>query len=223
MEWPTSTPDTTRHRPGADQLRHAQLALLLLYRLGQLAAPRPPAAGDQFGWARGGAKACRSSSATAGSSGTSRSTTRQSRAGRSGWRSPTARPAPSGTRSAPRSSPTTSRSTPARPHDRPVGHCSRRSGVPVLGQRTMLLGAAGRLDDGTRRHRCRRSSYPDFREGAYVHERNGWFYLSYGFEYPQRVAYARCRSLNGPVELRGHRERGTGELRDEPAGHRRVR
>jgi beta-xylosidase len=44
---------------------------------------------------------------------------------------------------------------------------------------------------------------PGFKEGAYVHERNGWFYLSYGFAYPQRVAYARCRSLAGPWRLEG--------------------
>jgi hypothetical protein len=44
---------------------------------------------------------------------------------------------------------------------------------------------------------------PEFKEGAYVHERNGWFYLSYGFAYPQRVAYARCRSLAGPWKFEG--------------------
>jgi len=44
---------------------------------------------------------------------------------------------------------------------------------------------------------------PEFKEGAYVHERNGWFYLSYGFAYPQRVAYARCRNLNEPWTFEG--------------------
>jgi hypothetical protein len=44
---------------------------------------------------------------------------------------------------------------------------------------------------------------PEFKEGAYVHERNGWFYLSYGFAYPQRVAYARSRSLDGPWMFEG--------------------
>jgi beta-xylosidase len=44
---------------------------------------------------------------------------------------------------------------------------------------------------------------PDFREGAHVHERDGWFYLSYGYQYPQRVAYARSRSLEGPWSFEG--------------------
>jgi len=44
---------------------------------------------------------------------------------------------------------------------------------------------------------------PDFKEGAHVHERDGWFYLSYGYRYPQRVAYARSRSLDGPWTFEG--------------------
>jgi beta-xylosidase len=44
---------------------------------------------------------------------------------------------------------------------------------------------------------------PDFKEGAHVHERDGWFYLSYGYQYPQRVAYARSRSLDGPWTFEG--------------------
>jgi beta-xylosidase len=44
---------------------------------------------------------------------------------------------------------------------------------------------------------------PDFKEGAHVHARDGWFYLSYGFQYPQRVAYAKSRSLDGPWTFEG--------------------
>jgi beta-xylosidase len=44
---------------------------------------------------------------------------------------------------------------------------------------------------------------PEFKEGAHVHERNGWFYLSYGFQFPQRVAYARSRSIEGPWSFEG--------------------
>ena len=44
---------------------------------------------------------------------------------------------------------------------------------------------------------------PSFSEGAHVHERDGWFVLSYGFGYPQRVAYARSRSLDGPWTFEG--------------------
>jgi beta-xylosidase len=44
---------------------------------------------------------------------------------------------------------------------------------------------------------------PEFKEGAHIHERDGWFYLSYGFQYPQRVAYARSRSADGPWTFEG--------------------
>jgi hypothetical protein len=44
---------------------------------------------------------------------------------------------------------------------------------------------------------------PGFKEGAHVHERGGWFYLCYGFQYPQRVACARSRSLDGPWQFEG--------------------
>ena len=44
---------------------------------------------------------------------------------------------------------------------------------------------------------------PEFKEGAHVHERDGWFYLSYGYQFPQRVAYARSRSLDGPWTFEG--------------------
>jgi beta-xylosidase len=44
---------------------------------------------------------------------------------------------------------------------------------------------------------------PQFQEGAHVHKRDGWFYLSYGFGHPQRVAYARSRSLEGPWTFEG--------------------
>lgn len=44
---------------------------------------------------------------------------------------------------------------------------------------------------------------PEFKEGAHVHERDCWFYLSYGYQYPQRVAFARSRSLDGPWTFEG--------------------
>jgi hypothetical protein len=44
---------------------------------------------------------------------------------------------------------------------------------------------------------------PEFKEGVHVHERDGWFYLSYGYQYPQRVAYARSRDLEGPWAFAG--------------------
>jgi hypothetical protein len=44
---------------------------------------------------------------------------------------------------------------------------------------------------------------PEFKEGAFVHHRDGCFYLSYGYQYPQRVGYATSRNLDGPWTFQG--------------------
>jgi hypothetical protein len=44
---------------------------------------------------------------------------------------------------------------------------------------------------------------PAFEEGVHVHERDGWFYLSFGHRYPQRVAYAHSRHPEGPWTVEG--------------------
>lgn len=44
---------------------------------------------------------------------------------------------------------------------------------------------------------------PGFTEGAHLHKRNGWFYLSYGYKFPEKVAYAMSRNINGPWEFKG--------------------
>jgi beta-xylosidase len=44
---------------------------------------------------------------------------------------------------------------------------------------------------------------PGFEEGAHIHKRNGWYYLSYGYGMPEKVAYAMSRDINGPWEFRG--------------------
>jgi hypothetical protein len=44
---------------------------------------------------------------------------------------------------------------------------------------------------------------PGFTEGVHIHKRNGWYYLSYGYEMPEKVAYATSRSIQGPWEFRG--------------------
>jgi beta-xylosidase len=44
---------------------------------------------------------------------------------------------------------------------------------------------------------------PDFSEGAHLHKRDGWYYLAYGYQMPEKVAYAMSRSINGPWELKG--------------------
>lgn len=46
-------------------------------------------------------------------------------------------------------------------------------------------------------------SLPEFSEGAHIHERNGWYYLSYGYGYPEKVAYAMSRHPAGPWEFIG--------------------
>lgn len=44
---------------------------------------------------------------------------------------------------------------------------------------------------------------PDFMEGAHVHKRNRWYYLLYGYQYPEKVAYAMSRSIEGPWDFQG--------------------
>ncbi len=44
---------------------------------------------------------------------------------------------------------------------------------------------------------------PEFEEGAHIHKRNGWYYLSYGYGMPEKVAYAMSRSIHGPWEFKG--------------------
>jgi len=44
---------------------------------------------------------------------------------------------------------------------------------------------------------------PGFEEGAHLHHREGWYYLSYGYGMPERVAYAMSRSVDGPWTFAG--------------------
>jgi beta-xylosidase len=46
-------------------------------------------------------------------------------------------------------------------------------------------------------------SLPSFTEGANLHTHNGWYYLSYGYDFPEKVAYAISRSPEGPWEFKG--------------------
>ena len=39
---------------------------------------------------------------------------------------------------------------------------------------------------------------PGFSEGAFIYKRNGWYYLLYGYEMPEKLAYAISRDINGP-------------------------
>lgn len=49
----------------------------------------------------------------------------------------------------------------------------------------------------------RKIDLPEFEEGAHIHKRNGWYYLSYGYEMPEKVAYAMSRSIYGPWDFKG--------------------
>ncbi|MBO3271785.1 MULTISPECIES: glycoside hydrolase family 43 protein [Hymenobacter] len=44
---------------------------------------------------------------------------------------------------------------------------------------------------------------PQFTEAPWVHEHNGWYYLSYATGFPEKIAYAMSRSLTGPWEYKG--------------------
>lgn len=44
---------------------------------------------------------------------------------------------------------------------------------------------------------------PGFIEGAHIHKRDGWYYLSYGYEFPEKVAYAMSKYIHGPWEFQG--------------------
>lgn len=44
---------------------------------------------------------------------------------------------------------------------------------------------------------------PHFTEAPYIHKHNGWYYLSYAYEFPEKIAYAMSRSITGPYIYKG--------------------
>jgi hypothetical protein len=44
---------------------------------------------------------------------------------------------------------------------------------------------------------------PKFEEGSHIHKHNGRYYLAYGYEMPEKVAYAMGESIRGPWEFKG--------------------
>lgn len=44
---------------------------------------------------------------------------------------------------------------------------------------------------------------PKFTEAPWVHKRKGWYYLSYAYEFPEKICYAMSRSIEGPWEYKG--------------------
>jgi beta-xylosidase len=46
-------------------------------------------------------------------------------------------------------------------------------------------------------------SLPNYTEAPWVHKRKGWYYLSYAYQFPEKIAYAMSKSINGPWEFKG--------------------
>ena len=46
-------------------------------------------------------------------------------------------------------------------------------------------------------------SLPHFTEAPWIHKHNGWYYLSYAYEFPEKIAYAMSKNINGPWEFKG--------------------
>lgn len=44
---------------------------------------------------------------------------------------------------------------------------------------------------------------PHYTEAPWIHKRNGWYYLSYAYEFPEKTAYAMSRSIDGPWQYKG--------------------
>jgi len=48
-----------------------------------------------------------------------------------------------------------------------------------------------------------RVSLPNFTEAPWVHKRKDWYYLSYAYQFPEKIAYAMSRKVTGPWEYKG--------------------
>jgi beta-xylosidase len=46
-------------------------------------------------------------------------------------------------------------------------------------------------------------SLPSFTEAPWVHKRDGWYYLSYAYQFPEKTAYAMSKSIEGPWQFKG--------------------
>lgn len=44
---------------------------------------------------------------------------------------------------------------------------------------------------------------PHFTEAPWIHKRKGWYYLSYAAWFPEKIVYARSRSIQGPWQYEG--------------------
>jgi beta-xylosidase len=44
---------------------------------------------------------------------------------------------------------------------------------------------------------------PYYTEAPWIHKHNGWYYLSYAYEFPEKIAYAMSKSITGPWVYKG--------------------
>ncbi|GAA4920831.1 glycoside hydrolase family 43 protein [Mucilaginibacter defluvii] len=44
---------------------------------------------------------------------------------------------------------------------------------------------------------------PNFTEAPWIHKRKGWYYLSYAYQFPEKIAYAMSKNINGPWVFKG--------------------
>lgn len=44
---------------------------------------------------------------------------------------------------------------------------------------------------------------PNFTEAPYIHKKDDWYYLSYAYQFPEKIAYAMSKSITGPWEFKG--------------------
>ena len=44
---------------------------------------------------------------------------------------------------------------------------------------------------------------PNYTEAPWLHKKNGWYYLSYAYQFPEKTAYAMSKSIEGPWEFKG--------------------
>ena len=44
---------------------------------------------------------------------------------------------------------------------------------------------------------------PNFTEAPWIHKHKNWYYLSYAYQFPEKIAYAMSKSINGPWEYKG--------------------
>lgn len=46
-------------------------------------------------------------------------------------------------------------------------------------------------------------SLPGYTEAPWIHKRKGWYYLSYAYQFPEKIAYAMSRDIRGPWVFKG--------------------